>query len=71
MTEERREYDRMIGELMAELRMTREAVAKLETKVDDLIAIKNKGLGVILAVGMASGGFAALLNQWIDWKSLK
>jgi hypothetical protein len=59
--EERRMYDRQIGELSAELKMTRETMEKLEAKVDDLLAAKNKGLGILLAISALSAGIGALL----------
>jgi hypothetical protein len=68
MESERRLFDRQIGELAVELRLTRESLISLEQKVDDLMAAKNKGMGILLAVGAISGTIGAVLSSILEWQ---
>ena len=65
---ERRLFDRQIGELAVELRLTRESLASLERKVDDLMDAKSKGMGILLAVGACGGILGALLSSILEWQ---
>ena len=64
-----RQGDLMLGQLLAEVNMLKAQVVALVEKVDKLTETKNKGLGVILAIGTLSSILGAAGG--ILWTAVK
>lgn len=40
-------------------------IARLQTKVDEIVALKNKGLGIVMAVGLFGAVILMGIRSWI------
>jgi len=61
----RREGDRLIGELVAEIRQLRREMDALRKDVTELTALKNRGWGMATILLLLAGGAGALLNRLV------
>ena len=51
---------------------TRGALTKIENKLDDLMALRDKGKGAFwLATSLAAAGGVSLLFQFLEWIGLR
>lgn len=74
-----RETYRMLGVLEAEVKMLKELIKErddhyeeylksIETKVNELTAFKNKGLGILLAIGAVGSVIGAMFSFMLEWQ---
>lgn len=60
-----RHYDTQLGCLSVEISELQKSVEALTKKVDELMEVKNKGLGVLIAVGSFAGAFGWIAKDWL------
>jgi prefoldin subunit 5 len=53
-----------IGKLTAQVTALNDSMAEMSKKVEDLTALKNRGAGVLIGVGMIASAIGSLIT-WI------